>query len=142
MEGSTVCIRYNLLMILKNENSCSSAPHSLFSPKLKLYLFKNSFNVEPLDYFNASLYCNVDFEGGELLHPAHAAEAGVLYQAMLASPSSPFKVRLDAVQDETCFFETEGSNAFDLDGLSGIAVDGTILAGTNRSAVFDICEVW
>ena len=107
---------------------------------LDFYLF-HSFITEYLDYYSASLLCSTFADGGELLHPNHAAEAAALYQALLAGPASPFKVRLDAVQDETCFFETDSDNAFDLDSLSGIDVNGTILAGTNRSVVFDVCEV-
>ena len=98
------------------------------------------FLVEMLDYASASLACATD-DGGELLHPDVASEARTLYQSFITGAESPFQVRVDAVQKETCFFETEGDGRFDLSGLTGIDVEEGILDGTDRTAVLDICQV-
>ena len=49
-------------------------------------------------------------------------------------------MRLDAVQNETCFFETNSDDKFNLGDLSGINVDQAILEGTDLSVVYDICN--
>ena len=41
-------------------------------------------------------------------------------------------MRLDALQNETCFFETDSEDKFDLGEVSGIAVDSAILEGTDK----------
>ena len=90
------------------------------------------------DYRAASTTCR-EVTGGELLHPEYAAEALDLYNDRIANSGSPFIARVDAVHNETCFFETDSDEKFDVGSLGNIDVEEGILNGSGRTVVYDVC---
>ena len=61
-----------------------------------------------------------------------------LYQTFLSSGDTPFQVRLDALQNQTCFFHSEGPDHFDLSDID-MPIEPEILQGNNNSVILDIC---